>query len=51
MTGNPIVSPMFDYNSSIHMEIFVHDQDRMKTLGDHAPWAAYTVFSLLDDGT
>ena len=32
-----MVSPMFDYNSSIHMDKFVHDRDRMKTPGDHSP--------------
>ena len=51
MTGNPMVSPMFDYNSSIHMDRFVHDQDWMKTPGDHFHWAAYTVHLLLDNGT
>ena len=51
MTGNPMVSPMFDCNSSIRMDKFVRDQDQMKTLGDHSPWAVYIVPLFLDHGT
>lgn len=51
MTDNPMVYPMFNCNSSIRMDRFVHDRDQMKTLGDHSPWAAYIVTVFLDNDT
>lgn len=51
MTSNPMVSPMFNCNSSIRMDKFVHDRDRMKTPDDHFHWVAYIVSLLLDNGT
>ena len=58
MTNNPMVSPMFDYNSFICMDRFIHDREQMKTLGDDhihfynvTPWATYIIISLLDCGT
>ena len=58
MTDNPMVSSVFDYNSFIRMDRFIHDWYWMKTLGysyihlyDVTPWVAYIILSLLDFGT
>ena len=36
MIGNPMISPMFDYNSFIRMDRSIHDWYRMKIPGDNS---------------